>query len=71
MNYIIKLDDSKYNNLLNFGSKILNKVLPPKLINFDYRKCTNEPNNNFINSDFIEIDGNITKFISESADLLL
>ena len=48
MSNIIKIDDCKYNNLLSFGGKILNKVLPPKLINFDYKKCTNESNNNFI-----------------------
>ena len=71
MSNIIKIDDSKYNNLLIFGSEILNKVLPAKLLNFDYKKCTNESNNNFINSDFIKINSNITNFINQSADLLL
>ncbi len=71
MSNIIKIDDSKYNNLLDFGSKILNKVLPAKFMNFDYKKCTNQSTNNFTNSDFIEIDSNITNLISQSADLLL
>jgi hypothetical protein len=41
MNNIIKLDDSKYNNLFGLGSEILNKVLHPKFMNFDYKKCAN------------------------------
>jgi len=71
MNNIIKIDDSKYYNLLSFGSEILNKVLPAKLLNFDYKKCSNESSNNFVNSDFININSSITKFISQSANLLL
>ena len=71
MNYIIKLDDNKYNNLLGLGREILDKVLPPKFMNFDYKKYINESTDNFTNFDFIKIDSNITNLISKSADLLL
>ena len=71
MSNIIKIDDCKYNNLFSFGNEILNEVLPEKRINFCWKKCSNELSINYVNSDFINIDSSITKFISQSANLLL
>jgi hypothetical protein len=72
MNYIIKtINSDKYNELFNFGNTILNSILPAKFINFDYKKYTNESANNYVNSDFINADNDIIKFVNKSTNILL